>query len=118
MRPRFSKSPTTDGYIPPWFRLYHEILDDPKLCQLPEPMRWRFIGVLVMNHRELVPCDDAAAAITMRISLREARDTRIRFSKLGLVNAKWTSPSFLGRQHPTTDHPAIRMRAHRRKLKV
>ncbi len=108
-------SSLTDGYIAPWLRLYHEIADDPKLLRLTETLRWRFVGVLVMNHRKLVPCDDTAAAFTMRILEREARDTRKQFVALGLINAKWISPSYARRQFLGTDHSTVRTRRHREK---
>lgn len=105
------------GHIPPWFRLYHEIADDPKLSRLSETKRWRFVVALVMNHRKLVPCDDKAAAYVMRISEKEARETRKQFTVQGLIRGQWVSPAFLKRQYFVSDHSTARVRAHRERLK-
>ncbi len=66
-----------------------------------------------MNHRMLVPCDDRAAAFTMRITEKEACDTRKQLTELGLIEGQWVSPSYARRQFPKTDHAKFRVERHR-----
>src|SRR5208283_152482 len=34
------------------FRLYHDIIDDPKILQLPAEIRWYYIGILAISSRQ------------------------------------------------------------------
>jgi len=35
-----------------WFRVYHDIIDDPKILQLSAEMRWYYVGILAVSSRQ------------------------------------------------------------------
>ena len=35
-----------------WFRVYHDIIDDPKVLQLSAEMRWYYVGILAVASRQ------------------------------------------------------------------
>jgi hypothetical protein len=62
-----------DGRVNPWFRLYHGVLDDPKVQRLPEKLFKAWINLLCLASRHggtLPPVGDIAFAL--RVSAGEA----------------------------------------------
>src|SRR5687768_13815544 len=62
-----------DGRVNPWFRLYHGVLDDPKVQRLPDRLFKAWINLLCLSSRHggaLPPAGDVAFAL--RVSAGEA----------------------------------------------
>ncbi len=71
----------------PWFRLYSEIMDDPKVLILPEALRWRYVTLLCMKCKgilESMPLDEIALA--MRVSIEDAEYTLSELCKRNLID--------------------------------
>lgn len=60
----------------PWFRLYSEFADDPKVQMMPEAMQRRLVMLMCLKHKgELAKLDPFHVAFALRISLEELQET-------------------------------------------
>ena len=76
-----------DGGVNPWFRLYHAVLDDPKVQRLPDRLFKAWINLLCLGCRrggDLPPAGDVAFAL--RVSAGEAGKILDALSAAGLVD--------------------------------
>lgn len=72
-----------------WFRLYSEILNDPKVQIMPEALRWRYVALLCLHcndNYENRPDDEIAFAL--RVTRDEFVTARDEFIKRGLISEK------------------------------
>jgi hypothetical protein len=70
-----------------WFRMYDEILDDPKVIALPEHLCWTWVKVLAVARRYggvLPPF--AEIAIVLRLPEKEAQKRISALIKAGLID--------------------------------
>jgi hypothetical protein len=70
-----------------WFRVYDEILDDPKIVGLPENICWTWIKVLAVARRYggVLPAS-AELAIVLRLNERETKKRIDILIKAGLLD--------------------------------
>lgn len=74
-----------------WFRLYHDLIDDPKIQLLPIELRWRWIEVLCISsrgpdsERGSLP-DMEHVAFHMKLSVAKARDVIDQLIAAGLID--------------------------------
>jgi hypothetical protein len=69
-----------------WFRLYGEIVHDPKVIILPEALRWRYVALLCLHCNDQFenrPADEIA--LSLRVTLEEWSVTLEEFIRRGLV---------------------------------
>lgn len=60
-----------------WFRLYNEIINDPKVLVFDECQRWRYVAVLCLHSNgQLVGRPDDEIALALRITVEEWQKTR------------------------------------------
>jgi hypothetical protein len=73
-----------------WFRVYNEIIDDPKVISLSWELRWRFIEVLSISSRQTergtLP-DTKTIAIHMRTSQERCENVLQQLAAAGLIDA-------------------------------
>lgn len=70
----------------PWFRLYAEIINDPKVLVVTEALRWRYVALLCIHCNEQyenVPDDEVALAL--RVTEQEWLETKQLFIKRKLL---------------------------------
>ena len=111
----------------PWFRLYVEIINDPKLRRRPTADRWLWItvlcvaraspvaGRLMVTERSAATIDDLADMAN--IPVKTAKAAMRCFEAEGMVehdsiNEAWCVPKFLDRQYES-DNSTERSRKHR-----
>lgn len=71
-----------------WLRLYDEIVDDPKICNMNEMLRWRYVSLLCIvsrnNQRGYIPCEEDIL-FTMRISKEDWDETKKVFIQKEII---------------------------------
>lgn len=77
----------------PWFRLYSELLNDPKVQMMSEVNRWRFIGLMCIHSRNVSETlhetlHETEIAFQLRISLEDWMETKQVF-----IEKKFIDPS-------------------------
>ena len=69
-----------------WFRLYPEILHDPKVQILSETLRWRYVALLCLQCNDILKISpDDEIALSLRITVEEWSVTRTEFIKRNLL---------------------------------
>lgn len=82
----------------PWFRLYSEFQDDPKIQLLSEPMQRRFI-MLLCSRCKVEDLTDEVIAFQWRMSISEIRDTKQVFIEAGFIDEHWKVSAWDKRQY-------------------
>ncbi len=77
---------------PPWFRLYHRIIDDEKLRVLAFEDRWHFIALCCLKASGLLDQSDEnwksrKVAVKMGLQVRELEEVFRRLEEVGLTDA-------------------------------
>ena len=81
----------------PWFRLYHEFADDPKVQSMPEHMQRRLIMLLCSRCKdETLP--ETLRAFHWRIGMAELQETKALFLANGFIDENWTVLNWNKRQ--------------------
>ena len=72
-----------------WFRLYDDIINDPKILRLDETLRWRYISLLCIvsknSERGYLP-EDEDVCLMMRIDAVEWASTKLKLTDRGLID--------------------------------
>ena len=81
----------------PWFRLYSEFADDPKVQMMTEAMQRRLVMLMCFR------CKDATLHATqlafyLRISASELAETKALFIENGFIDEDWELPNWNARQ--------------------
>ncbi len=71
----------------PWFRLYSQVMNDPKLLLLPEAMRWHWLVLLCVSSENngVIPSLEVAA-LALRMKPTKAGETVARLATAGLLD--------------------------------
>lgn len=86
-----------------WFRLYDDLINDPKILKLPEAMRWQWVAVLCIASKgggELPHLEDMA--IQLRVTTAKATEIVTALVKAGLLDKTemgFTPHNWQGRQY-------------------
>lgn len=82
----------------PWFRMYHEALDDEKLRLLAFEDRWHFVALLCCKAKGIL--DEGSSdlmrrkvAVKLGLSLSELDDVIEKIASVGLVDSKTLQPA-------------------------
>jgi hypothetical protein len=104
-----------------WIKLYHEILDDPKMGRLRVALRWRFIECLLVageNGNDGFLPDTEDLAWRLRCEPEKLETDLVELANTGLLNrvdGQWLVVKFKVRQDPSK--AAMRMRRYRQRKK-
>lgn len=93
----------------PWFRLYAEIVDDPKLRLLAFEDRWHFVALLALKCGGVL--DGAAdlgllhrmAAVKLGVQVRELETIAKRLAEVSLIDAETLQPTAWDRRQAPSD---------------
>jgi hypothetical protein len=99
----------------PWFRLYSEFSDDPKVQMLPEAMQRRLV-MLFCSRCKGETLQETQRAFHWRISMAELQETKACFIEQGFMDDKWNVINWNLRQF-LSDSSTDRVRKHRAALK-
>ena len=103
----------------PWFRLYSEFADDPKVQMLPEAMQRR----LVMLFCARCKCDgpvtfrETELAFQWRVTMDELSETRTLFIEQGFIDEQWNLLNWNKRQF-LSDSSTDRTRQYRERKRT
>jgi len=93
----------------PWFRMYAEAVDDPKLRLLAFEDRWHFVAILCCKCQGILDKRDPEivrrmVAVKLGLDLRELDEAARRLSEVGLIDEKTLHPiAWEGRQFKSDD---------------
>jgi hypothetical protein len=99
----------------PWFRLYHEFADDPKVQMMPENMQRRLI-MLFCSRCKGETLHETERAFHWRVTETELAETKALFMEKGFIDDKWRLLNWDRRQF-LSDSSTDRVRRHRQALK-
>lgn len=101
----------------PWFRLYTEFADDPKVQMLSEQMQRRLIMIFCLRGKEtLETLHETQIAFQLRITPSELAETKKVFVESGFIDSDWSVVNWARRQF-LSDSSTDRVRRHRSRLK-
>ncbi len=86
----------------PWFRLYSEFLDDPKVQFMPEHMRYRLVALLC-SRCKTPDLNDQVIAFQWRIPVAEVEETKALFIEQGFIDENWAVLKWDKRQFLSDD---------------
>lgn len=99
----------------PWFRLYSEFADDPKVQMMPESMQRRLIMLMCSKCKDET-LHETQRAFHWRITLAELAETKALFIENGFIDESWNPINWNKRQF-LSDSSTDRVRRHRQALK-
>ncbi len=100
----------------PWFRLYAEFANDPKVQMMSEADQRRYIMVLCIRCNGDVTLQDEEVAFQLRISNEEWARTKALFVSKNLIGED-NQPTAWDKRQFASDSSAPRVAKHRAKLK-
>lgn len=99
----------------PWFRLYHEFADDPKVQMMPVAMQRHLVMLMCFRCKE-VKLDEEQLAFYLRITPEELAATKVAFLARGFIDDDWNLLNWNKRQF-ISDSSTERTRDYREKKK-
>lgn len=97
----------------PWFRMYSEFANDPKVQMLPEAMQRRYVMIMCMRcSNTLVTLHETEIAFHLRITDDELAETKALFINKGFIDHDWNLLNWEKRQF-ASDSSAARVAKHR-----
>jgi len=106
----------------PWFRLYHEAIDDPKLKLLLPADRWHYVAILcckaqgILEHPNLEIRRRMVAA-KLELSTDQLNDAVDLMDELGLIDGDTLQPLAWDERQKPSDNSSARVKKHREKQK-
>lgn len=87
----------------PWFRMYHEIVDDEKLRLIAFEDRWHYVAILACKCKGIIDTSDPAIldrklAVKLGVQLRELDEIHRRLMEVELVDEHWQPTGWANRQ--------------------
>lgn len=105
----------------PWFRMYHEALDDEKLRLLACEDRWHFVALLCCKAKGIL--DEGGSllrrkvAVKLGLSTNELDEVARRLAEVGLINSSTLQPLAWDERQMQSDSSADRTKAYRERMK-
>ena len=104
----------------PWFRLYSEAVDDPKLKLLAFEDRWHFIAILCCKCQGVIGRDSEdmtrrMVAVKLGLDLRELDEVARRLSEVGLIDKETFNPLAWDERQYKSDSSTERVREYRKR---
>lgn len=116
---RLSPSPQVEMR---WFRMWTDILDDPKLLLLAPDDRWYFVAMCALKRRGLLDEGDDSVtrdrkiSLSLRLDHRERDEMKRRLMEVKLIDEDWQPHGWKNRQF-SSDSSVERTRKWRLKKK-
>jgi hypothetical protein len=83
----------------PWFRMWAEFADDPKVQRLPEAMQRRLVMIFCYRcSNVLATLQEAELAKLLRITDTELKETKAEFVRSGFIDKNWEISNWAKRQ--------------------
>ena len=82
----------------PWFRLYSEFADDPKVQLMPEKMQRRLVMLFCARCKFETLVEDEIPFL-LRLSLEETAETKRVFIRNGFIDEDWNVLNWDKRQY-------------------
>jgi len=106
----------------PWFRMYAEAVDDPKLRLLAFEDRWHFVAILCCKCQGLLDDQDdemmrRMVAVKLGLDMRELGEVVRRLSQVGLIDENSLQPIAWDDRQFRSDTSAERVKAYRKRQK-
>jgi hypothetical protein len=105
----------------PWFRMYHEVIDDEKIGLLAFEDRWHFVAILCLKQRGVL---DAGGPLMMRkvatklgVTAAVLDEVIRRLSEVGLIDPATLQPLAWEARQMRSDSSTERVRAYRERMK-
>jgi hypothetical protein len=95
----------------PWFRLYSEFADDPKVQMMTEAMQRRLVMLMCFRCKDAT-LHETQLAFYLRISTADLVDTKRVFLQNGFIDEDWELVNWNRRQF-ISDNSSERVRRHR-----
>ena len=100
-----------------WFRMYAEIVTDPKVQMISEAMQRRLVMLMAMRcSNKLETLRETQIAFQLRISEADLAETKVLFIEHGFIDENWRLINWDKRQF-ASDSSTERVRAFREKNK-
>lgn len=104
----------------PWFRLYSESVDNPKLKLLAYEDRWHFIAILCCKCQGVIGRGDGdmtrrMVAVKLGLDLRELDEVARRLSEVGLIDPETFEPLAWDERQYKSDNSTERVREYRKR---
>jgi len=97
----------------PWFRMYSEFANDPKVQMMSEVMQRRYIMLMCLRcSNTLVTLHETEIAFQLRISDEDMAETKALFIKKGFIDSEWNLLNWDKRQF-ASDTSKSRVAKHR-----
>lgn len=101
----------------PWFRLYVEFANDPKIQMMSEAMQRRYVMLLCLRcSNSLVTLHETEVAFALRVSEADLAETKALFIAKGFIDSEWNLPNWEKRQF-ASDSSTARVAAFRSRKK-
>lgn len=100
----------------PWFRMYSEFEDDPKVRSLPDEMQIRLVW-LMCEHCKGVTLSERHRTFQWRCSEQELAATKAEFMASGFIDEDWNLLNWTKRQY-ISDSSTERTRRHRERKRT
>lgn len=103
----------------PWFRLYHEIIDDDKVRLLAFEDRWHYVALLACKAKGLLDDEQSfdllqrRLAVRLGLQVRELEALQRRLMEVDLVDGDWQPCGWDKRQY-ASDHSAAERKRRQR----
>jgi len=107
----------------PWFRMYHEALDDEKLGLLAFEDRWHFVALLCLKCRGVLDSEPDIEMLQRKVSLKmgltlaELEKVSHRLARMGLIDPETFQPVAWDERQMQSDSSTERVQAYRERTK-
>jgi len=106
----------------PWFRMYHEAVDDAKLKLLAFEDRWHFVAILCCKCQGVLDEQQPElmrrmVAVKLGLDLRELDEVARRLAEVDLVDRETLQPIAWEDRQFKSDNSAERVKAYRKRQK-
>lgn len=107
----------------PWFRFYHEAIDDEKLGLLAFEDRWHFVAILCLKCKGVLDSESNPEMLNRKVALKmglttsELEKVAGRLDQMGLINAATLQPIAWDERQMRSDSSTERVQAYRDRMK-
>lgn len=107
----------------PWFRLYHEIIDDDRLLSIAFEDRWHYVALMACKAKGILDRNQSEEQLIRALTAKLGLDRRTldevgrRLADVGLIELDTFQPVAWDKRQFLSDSSTERVRAHRERVK-